>query len=99
MTLKNISKCISLCLNQIDGGTTWSTQTLTGLTGYNEINVYFFNATIGWIVSTGGFIFKTTDAGTTWIAQTSGTTQTLRDVCFINANISSLGFGHLQSLQ
>jgi|JI10StandDraft_1071094.scaffolds.fasta_scaffold16083_6 photosystem II stability/assembly factor-like uncharacterized protein len=70
----------------IDGGTTWSTQTLTGLTGYNEINVYFFNATTGWIVSTGGFIFKTTDAGATWIAQTSGTTQTLRDVCFINAN-------------
>ncbi|MCS7029696.1 MAG: YCF48-related protein, partial [Bacteroidia bacterium] len=51
------------------------------------LSVHFVNAAIGWAVGLGGTILKTTNGGTTWTPQTSGTTQLLYSVHFVNAAI------------
>ena len=48
---------------------------------------FFIDDNIGWVVGSGGFIKKTTNAGLDWIQQSSGTTLTLKSVQFINQNI------------
>ena len=55
-----------------DGNDLWST--------------FFVDDNTGWIVGSGGFITKTTNAGNEWIEQNSGTTSTLKSVQFINQN-------------
>ena len=37
-------------------------------------SVKFISSTVGWTVGKGGTILKTTDGGTNWTPQTSGTT-------------------------
>ena len=49
-------------------------------------SVKFINTTIGFSVGGEGTILKTIDGGTNWIAQTSGITNTLHDVCFPDIN-------------
>jgi photosystem II stability/assembly factor-like uncharacterized protein len=46
--------------------------------------IYFVNSTTGWAVGYPGKIYKTTNGGTSWTAQTSGTTESLRSVFFID---------------
>ena len=46
------------------------------------MDVYFTDATTGWAIGYSGTILKTTDGGTTWIAQTSGTSLRLHDAYF-----------------
>ena len=48
--------------------------------------VSFTDATTGTAVGVSGTIVRTTDGGTTWITQRSGTTETLVDVSFTDAN-------------
>jgi len=48
--------------------------------------VTFVDANIGYGIRDGGTIFKTTDGGTNWSKQNSGTTDDLRAVYFIDAN-------------
>lgn len=55
-----------------DGNDLWST--------------FFADDSTGWIVGSGGFITKTTNAGAEWIQQNSGTNFTLTSVCFTNQN-------------
>lgn len=55
-----------------DGNDLWST--------------FFIDDSTGWIVGTGGFLKKTTNAGNEWIQQNSGTTLTLKSIQFINNN-------------
>ncbi len=52
--------------------------------GFNA--VHFPSATVGYVVGTGGVIFKTINGGTTWVQQTSPTTSALNDVVFTDAN-------------
>ena len=53
----------------------------------NTLNgVKFISSTVGWAVGEFGTILYTTDGGTTWTTQTSGTTDDLMDVSFIDAN-------------
>ena len=49
-------------------------------------NVKFISATDGWAVGECGTILKTTDGGTTWNLQTSGTMNVLLGVSFTDAN-------------
>ena len=51
------------------------------------LSVFFIDANIGWVVGAGGNIFKSTDGGTNFVAQVSGTTNSLPQVQFIDANI------------
>ena len=48
--------------------------------------VYFISETIGWVAGNAGVIFKTTDGGTNWIEQTSGNTDGLYSIAFVNSN-------------
>ena len=50
----------------------------------NDLWSTFFIDDTGWIVGSGGFIKKTTNAGVDWIEQKSGTTAILKSVQFIN---------------
>ena len=49
-------------------------------------SVEFISSTTGWAVGDAGTILKTTDGGTSWSLQTSGTEQVLKDVSIINLN-------------
>src|SRR5687768_15617241 len=53
--------------------------------GNNLLAVTFVNATTGWTVGDAGTILSTSDAGDSWILETSGTTQHLNGVAFANA--------------
>ena len=52
----------------------------------NDLWSTFFIDDTGWIVGSGGFIKKTTNAGLDWIQQNSGTTLTLKSIQFVNIN-------------
>jgi len=54
----------------------------------NIAGVHFFgDGTFAWAVGDGGKIFNTTDAGSTWREQPSGTTQDLRAVSFLGSDV------------
>jgi len=50
--------------------------------GVTFYSINFPTATTGWVVGTGGNIFKTTDGGTSWNSQTSNTSASLQSVVF-----------------
>ena len=55
--------------------------------GGNDLNsVFFINDSTGWIVGSGGFIKKTTNAGIDWIQQNSSDTLNLTSIQFIDEN-------------
>jgi len=64
----------------------WTQQT-SGVTAF-LIDVFFINDSVGW-VSTTGKVLKTTDAGNSWTAYTSGilSTDVLRSITFSSNNI------------
>jgi photosystem II stability/assembly factor-like uncharacterized protein len=49
---------------------------------YGFMAVHFPSASVGYIVGSGGVIFKTSDGGSTWAQQTSPTANSLNDVFF-----------------
>ena len=85
MKLKIAGICIALLL-LLAGSTSaqWQFQYQVEL-GYNFSAVHFPTATVGYIVGSGGAIFKTVDAGATWAQQTSPTASSLNDVFFTDA--------------
>jgi len=52
--------------------------------------IFFTDANTGIIVGQTGTILRTTDGGTSWVAQTSGITSTLFDVSFTDANTGTI---------
>jgi photosystem II stability/assembly factor-like uncharacterized protein len=56
----------------------------------NLKSVSFINSSIGTVVGDGGTILHTTDGGTTWTQQPSGTTNLLCGVSFINAQVGTV---------
>ncbi len=63
-----------------DGGSNWS----TSIFGQAFFGMHFPTSTVGYVVGMSGGIHKTTNGGLSWTNQTSGTSQTLNDVFFIN---------------
>ncbi len=57
---------------------------MTGFMSYTSVS--FVNSDIGTIVGNNGTIQRTTDGGTTWIMQQSGTTGILQSVCLTDTN-------------
>ena len=55
-----------IILKTINGGTTWSAQSLPTTTAYTLNSVFFPDANTGYAVGVYGIILKTTNAGTTW---------------------------------
>ncbi|MBI3193625.1 MAG: T9SS type A sorting domain-containing protein [Ignavibacteriae bacterium] len=71
-----------------DGGGTWSP---SGLSGVKKIDCTDRNNC--WACGNGGKIVYTSDAGASWIQQTSGTTSNLRDIEFATPQIGWTGEG------
>ena len=69
---------IALCFHTSILGQTW-TQISSG-TIKSLRSVEFANDYIGWAVGDGGTILKSTDGGSSWSSQTSGTTKGLNDL-------------------
>lgn len=59
------------------------------LNAFGFSNVFFLDENEGYVSGSTGKIHKTTDGGTTWTAQVTGTTQTINDVYFTD---STTGF-------
>jgi len=54
---------------------------------HNDLwSTFFIDDNTGWIVGSGGFIKKTTNAGNEWIEQNSGTTAILKSIQFVDQN-------------
>lgn len=60
--------------------------TSVGLFRNNLFGVSFADVNTGTGVGTFGTVVRTTDGGTTWVTQSSGTTNRLRGVSFTDAN-------------
>jgi len=54
--------------------------------GNTLYSVYFTDSNTGWAVGDFGAILKTTDGGTSWTLQSSGTTNDLESVYFTDSN-------------
>ena len=50
-------------------------------------SVYFINSDTGYMAGNSGALYKTTDAGASWVQLTSGTSNNLNSVYFINTDI------------
>ncbi|MBK9799122.1 MAG: immunoglobulin domain-containing protein [Bacteroidetes bacterium] len=67
----------------MDGGSNWVTQH----SGTDTLfSIYFTSAQNGFAVANGGKIFKTNNAGLTWISQASISNQNLNDILFVDAD-------------
>jgi photosystem II stability/assembly factor-like uncharacterized protein len=70
-----------------DAGLTWSPVIAPAGNFSGGLDaLQFINAQTGWSVGQSGEILTTTDGGTQWSPQTSGTDQDLHDVRFVDAN-------------
>lgn len=74
---------VSLILKTTNCGRSWENQD-NGNSFRILYSVHFANPQTGWIVGEKGVILHTTDGGTTWTAQASGTSNWLFSVRFIN---------------
>lgn len=75
-------------IRSTDGGVTWADITANvGFTGSPTVRgVHFINADTGWISTTLYDVYKTTNAGTSWVNQGDYGTGTFYEVKFFNAN-------------
>ncbi|MDO8599549.1 MAG: Ig-like domain-containing protein, partial [bacterium] len=68
-----------------DYGVTWARMyTLTG--SDRAFGIACVSTTVCWAVGASGLVIATTNGGTTWAAQTSGTVEDLNDVFAVDAN-------------
>ncbi len=72
------------------GDTLWTQQIISGLPSSTSMySLHFTGSSVGWVVCEGGYIANTQNGGVNWTLQTSGTTEHLYDITFVN---STLGF-------
>ncbi|MEZ4924277.1 MAG: gliding motility-associated C-terminal domain-containing protein [Crocinitomicaceae bacterium] len=72
-----------LIRKSIDGGNTWSTNSISN---YNELkDIHFFDANNGIAVGVGGLVISTADGGVNWSVNTSGVTTDLYQLDMISA--------------
>ncbi len=76
----------------IDGGLNWTLQGPT-VANQNFNRIFMLDVNNGWVVGSGGLIYNTSNGGTTWTAQASGTTNVLKSVYFAdNSKGWAVGF-------
>lgn len=83
VSITNIANVRGLdCTGSGSSGWCWQNPRPTG----NRVNaVFFLNATTGWRGGENGEIFKTTDAGVTWVRQNSGVAASISGIRFLDA--------------
>jgi photosystem II stability/assembly factor-like uncharacterized protein len=65
-----------------DGGSNWNIYS----TSDDVEAIYFINSTEGWACGNDGMILHTTNGGDTWVSQSSGTDEKLRDIRMADEN-------------
>jgi len=70
-------------LKTTNSGSSWTLQSSPDEIIYS---VRFISTSVGWAVGQGGAIYKTTDGGTNWSLQTSGVSDDIYGVDFVDAN-------------
>ncbi len=91
MKFKALSCCIALLLLAVPAFAQWNLEYQQDL----QISFYaveFPSSTVGYMVGSGGAIYKTTDGGDTWVEQTSPTTLTFYD-CFFKSTTEGWAVG------
>ncbi len=74
-----------LMLKTINGGSTWSQISGTSSTAGGTLYCISAINAFGYAVGNGGKIVRSNDSGATWNIISSGTTQWLRNICFIDS--------------
>lgn len=82
----------SVITKTTNAGITWE-RYYTGTIG-QLINLYFTNQDTGYVIGVTGFIFKTTDGGTSWISKVHGTTEILKSIFTIDGTNTSYTCGY-----
>jgi photosystem II stability/assembly factor-like uncharacterized protein len=79
-----------IILHSTNGGESWS-YAYQGFGNGGALfalnDLFFINNTTGWAVGRNGNIYKTTNAGASWVLQPSGTNSELYSVWFVDANL------------
>jgi len=69
-------------------GNDWQVSTISGMTGYYAIPSLFFPTDqIGFAIANPNKILKSTNGGNNWTPSSSGTTNSLSDICFPSATV------------
>jgi len=91
MKFKALSCCIALLLLAGSAFAQWNLEYQQELTtAFYAVD--FPSSTVGYMVGSGGAIYKTTDGGDTWVEQTSPTTLTFYD-CFFKSETEGWAVG------
>lgn len=84
----DFSKSSSFILKSTDSGESWVSLPLPSVFYQVVItSIDFITESLGYVVSTGGMIFKTSNGGISWTSQSSQTSHWLYDVKFLDDNI------------
>jgi M6 family metalloprotease-like protein len=67
-----------------DGGSTWSSLAVTVPSGGRLTAMTMASPTVGWVVASGGVIYRTSNGGDSWTLVTPGTSLKLNDVFFLD---------------
>ena len=89
-TRSKYSNAIVYLRKTTDGGSNWTENAISSFTGY----IYcldFIDANTGYIVGGAGTIKKSNDGGSSWISETSGTTQDLHSITFTSTTGFAVG--------
>jgi len=79
----NIGYAISsnIVKSTTNGGASWGNQVPNSATSFKDLD---FKNTLAWVCGTGGKIIKTTNGGDSWTTLTTGTTQNLTAIQFLD---------------
>lgn len=69
----------------------WRRLAASPMNTFRHDDVCFVNSQVGWVVNTSGFIYKTTDGGTSWTTLVESPTSTFRCVGFANESKGWVG--------
>lgn len=76
----------AIALKTTNAGASWQNMNAPFINGFENFReIFFFNENLGLYVSDAGRIGKTTNSGTNWTLVTSGTTESLFGVKFVDA--------------
>jgi len=86
MQKSTLSFLLIMLVSYFSQAQSWSLLNNSPSAGFRHDDIYFVSADTGWVVNVDGYIYKTTDGGTSWITQLFQPATSFRCVGFANAN-------------
>ena len=87
----NANYYYGLILRSFNGGQSWTIKNVSDSWGFYCVE--FPTPTTGYTCGWSGKIYKTTNAGNSWISLPSGSSQTFRRMCFVDEDLGFAGCG------